>query len=312
MKGTHMSRPNPRKRGGFTLIEMLVVIAIIGVLIGLLLPAIQAARESASRTKCQSNMRQCGIAANTAYDQYKKLPMAVQPTGTTYAGLAGPNTCFFYLLPFIEQQDIQAQPAAAAFPVVVWRCPSDPTNSTTINPTTGLATSNYAANWAAFGGASLNRRPDSYLDGTSRTTLFSERLAIDPSAGAFSNTWGYAGLTNTTPPYGIPSAGSPFIGYFAMGTSYATAEAAAASPPSGYASDLNFVTAQYLSVASQFPASASCAHKGTINVCMGDASVQTVAQQYSGMVISATNANGGWFSALTPDCSPADYYSFSD
>src|SRR5262245_45601621 len=93
-----MCRPNARKRRGFTLVEMLVVIAIIGILIGLILPAVQKARESAARTKCQSNMRQCGLATIQAFDTYRKLPPAIG----NYAG-AGPATVFYHLLPFVEE-----------------------------------------------------------------------------------------------------------------------------------------------------------------------------------------------------------------
>ena len=65
-------------RRGFTLVELLVVIAIIGVLIALLLPAVQAARESARRTQCQSNLRQLGIALNSYVDIKKEYPIGVQ------------------------------------------------------------------------------------------------------------------------------------------------------------------------------------------------------------------------------------------
>jgi prepilin-type N-terminal cleavage/methylation domain-containing protein len=69
-----MARSSPRRTLGFTLVELLVVIAIIGVLVALLLPAVQAARDSARRTTSANNLKQIGIAMLGAHDQMKEFP----------------------------------------------------------------------------------------------------------------------------------------------------------------------------------------------------------------------------------------------
>jgi prepilin-type N-terminal cleavage/methylation domain-containing protein len=112
-----------RRRGAFTLVELLVVIAIIGVLVALLLPAVQAARAAAARMKCTNHLKQIGLAVHNFEGTYGSLPPGVVNTGP----LASPNTdleqylkttstptSFIYakhgflsiMLPYLEQSNV--------------------------------------------------------------------------------------------------------------------------------------------------------------------------------------------------------------
>ena len=92
------------ERSAFTLIELLVVIAIIGVLVGLLLPAVQQAREAARRNACTNNMKQIGLAVhNYADTNQEELPMCTWYGGRNAAGKKDLGSPFVALLPFMEQ-----------------------------------------------------------------------------------------------------------------------------------------------------------------------------------------------------------------
>jgi prepilin-type N-terminal cleavage/methylation domain-containing protein/prepilin-type processing-associated H-X9-DG protein len=98
------SRSAAAARGGFTLVELLVVIAIIGVLVALLLPAVQAARESARMTQCTNNIRQVALAMQTYHDSKLELPSG---------GEKSPQRRYFMgwaprLMPYLEQASWKA------------------------------------------------------------------------------------------------------------------------------------------------------------------------------------------------------------
>jgi prepilin-type N-terminal cleavage/methylation domain-containing protein/prepilin-type processing-associated H-X9-DG protein len=101
MFATGKRNRSPRPLHGFTLVELLVVIAIIGILVALLLPAIQAARESGRRIQCSNNLKQWALAAQGYHDTFKCLPMGDTPNPVGWLWKAA-------LLPYIEEKNVYA------------------------------------------------------------------------------------------------------------------------------------------------------------------------------------------------------------
>jgi prepilin-type N-terminal cleavage/methylation domain-containing protein/prepilin-type processing-associated H-X9-DG protein len=111
-----LSASRPVRRSGFTLVELLVVIAIIGVMVGLLLPAVQAAREAARRMSCGNNLKQLGLAMHNYHDTHGVFAPARGGTNaggdwgtgswlSNQGGLSG----FAMMLPYLEQSPVWDQ-----------------------------------------------------------------------------------------------------------------------------------------------------------------------------------------------------------
>lgn len=102
-----------RRYSAFTLIELLVVVAIIGILMAILLPAVQAARQAAHRSQCANNLKQIALAMHMHDDHFRQLP-------SCWTGERGSESAFVTVLPFIEQSgkldgyDFSATPSPEA------------------------------------------------------------------------------------------------------------------------------------------------------------------------------------------------------
>jgi prepilin-type N-terminal cleavage/methylation domain-containing protein/prepilin-type processing-associated H-X9-DG protein len=114
MRGSRNFRASVCSRHGFTLVELLVVITIISLLMAMLLPAVQSAREAARRSQCQNNLKQIGLAILNCETAHKALPTGGEGTDFSVAANGGQTKfskqgLFVVLLPFIEHNDLYVQ-----------------------------------------------------------------------------------------------------------------------------------------------------------------------------------------------------------
>jgi prepilin-type N-terminal cleavage/methylation domain-containing protein len=130
-------KPSSDARDAFTLVELLVVIALIGVLVGLTLPAVQSAREAARRTQCENNLKQVGLASNSYVTLGEAFPIGYIACPNPPGGAAPGWAYSAALLPQLEQGpvygalnvnlpiDVPANATVRTSTLAIYICPSD-------------------------------------------------------------------------------------------------------------------------------------------------------------------------------------------
>ena len=164
------------RRSGVSLVEALIVIAVVGLLVALALPAIQRARDAANKAKCQSRLHQIGIASQQYEEQFGVVPRSIQIPLLSYLGYPA------LAERFKQDQKFAAKAQFTRIPEL--QCPSDPIAS-------ALST-NYGMNEGPKlkRGPGFNVRPKryaEYTDGMSATAFAAEVLTTNPADAA---TWG--------------------------------------------------------------------------------------------------------------------------
>jgi prepilin-type N-terminal cleavage/methylation domain-containing protein len=228
-------------RAAFTLIELLMVIAIIGVLVGILLPAVQSAREAARRTYCQSNLRQMSLAIQSFHSRMRFVPPPPRNMLIHWHYQILPdlelNPLFTLTESELKNQVQWSGLTARTTPIPIFECSSDPNNSTRYKVHWLQGTTFASTNYVGLTGQSLQLNdglfPSPYglpptngpdpairvrfrdvLDGLSNTIALAERSIGDkPVVGAWASSQEYGSqsigtIENSDPWVGISSLGN--------------------------------------------------------------------------------------------------------
>jgi prepilin-type N-terminal cleavage/methylation domain-containing protein len=303
-------------RTGFTLVELLVVIAIIGVLVALLLPAVQAARESARRTQCSNHLKQQLLAMHNCHDAMGYLPQFgfAWPRGSTRLRQC---STFWALLPYLEQQALferlptnqtssayfnqhQADFSRLAF-VPAYLCPSDQSGVQRNGTGASWNLNSYNVNGQVFVTGQYPRLAQ-ITDGTSNTVMLVEHIALcrERTGGNTATSgrcvWPAVNLTTGDSIVYWPGAATTSnfssIQFPGFGIQYPTAMVR--DPANGNV--LSWKTPQAAPTLGPQgtcdPTTASAMHPAAVMIGMADGSVRPV----SGRIALAT-----WNAVLTPD-----------
>ncbi len=269
----------PSRSRAFTLIELLVVLAVIGILIAILLPAVQSARAAARRAQCQGRLAQLSLALHNYHDMHLILPAGSYAVGPSFRPLSGWGWGAM-ILPQLEQealyntidfdigtavgpnQDVIRQP------VPFWRCPADPAPATISVDLPGIgaipvAAGNYCGVEPVLAEMSHTRFRD-VTDGLSQTLFIGERV-YQPSE------------------FGRPEFTSSWAGQVATET-----ERINQSIP-----HLEAVAANPINAALNFPQAFTSRHAGGANFAFGDGSTRLLNETMDADIFQALGTPSG-------------------
>jgi len=296
-----------------------VVIAIIAILIGLLLPAVQKVREAAARMSCANNLKQLGLALHTANDQMGAMP----PQYGRYPAPSGGNfgTLLFHLLSYVEQDnlfkrtatnggattsgswsftktagyDLRASGIEGTW-IKTYACPSD-SSAPGVNSNWGWCGASYAGNFRVFGNLSGTTTVGT-SDGVTSANIanWQGKKTIQGISDGSSNTILIAekiGQCNSTGPYpGQPDGGNMWTRWDYLDYWQPTFAAFNTGPGSIFQTN----PLPYTRGGPCNPRVAQSLHTGGMNVCLGDGSVR---------YLSSGLSQASWWALCTPDGSDA-------